>query len=184
MVLKPLDLSTIVRMPSKKRNTKQKKAAPKKQYNIPERLFVSRFLAVLQRFPESEEDKLSKEEENIVNTFFVRLIHYTNGIKITFKPDFLVIAYMLVSFPSTTYLCKCNPFMQSLLYRSVNFVGAVFQVIIDCNESEDDGCDDFLPVGTAENFATKLNAYLEVLKNHYTFGKSGACKCQKPRQLL
>jgi hypothetical protein len=168
-------------MPAKKRNAPQKRAIPKKAVKVPEKKFVSKFLTVVQRFPESELDQLSQDEENTVNTFFVRLIHYTNGTKITFKPDFLLIAFMYVSFPNTTFLCKCNPFLQSLLHRSLDFVGVVFQVIIDCNESEDDGRNDFLPVATAENFSTKLNSYLEVLRFHYEFEKGGACQCPKRR---
>ena len=172
----------LVGMPSKKRNTKkQKRAALRKESKIPDEKFVSKFLAVLQRFPRSEMDKPSKDDENTVNTFFARLINYTDGTKITFKPDYLLIAFIVVSFADRIFVCECNPFKQSLLYRSLDFVGAVFQVIIDCSESEDDGRRDFLAAGTAENFATKLKLYNEVLNFHYKFEKSGSCQCHKKR---
>ena len=172
-------------MPSKKRNTTKQlqRSALKKESKPQDKKFVSKFLAVMQRFPETEMDELSKEEENTVNTFFVRLINYTNGTKITYKPDFLVIAFIVVSFADRIFFCKCNPFKQILMHRALDFVGAVFQVIIDCNESEDDGRDDFLPTRTAENFALKLKLYNEVFKFHYEFEKSGCCRCSKLKRL-
>jgi len=157
-------------MPTKKRKPRQ---TP-----IPDEKFVTKFLAVMQRFPACKRGEISLDEEYAVNTFFYRMVQFTNRGRIEFKPRFLLMAFMIVSFPDVFLSCHCNPFRQSLIYRSLGFVGAVFQATMDCSQSEDDSRADFLPLETADNFATRLNQFLEVLRLHRRFLVEKPCCCQ------
>ena len=166
-------------MPSKKKGnaTKRKPRQKTIKEHIPDEKFVTKFLAVMQRFPENTLGEMSLDDEFVVDTFFYRLVQFTKGGGIEFKPRFLLMAFMIVNFPDLFLSCKCNPFRRSLIYRSLGFVGATFQVTMECSPSEDDAQEDFLPVDIVDTFVARLNKYLEVLRFHRRFLIETPCKC-------
>jgi hypothetical protein len=140
--------------------------------------FVSDFLTVMQRFPESEEGRIIRKDVQCVQEFFSRVAQYAEGNQdAVLKPGYYLAAFLLVNFPERDLTCKCNPFNQSFMHRSLDFVGAVFQVIIDCHASEDDERKDFLPRTTAENFRLKHSLFSEVLDCYLDFAKAKSCPC-------
>jgi hypothetical protein len=167
-------------MPSKKKGNATKRRPRQKtiKEHIPDEKFVTKFLAVMQRFPACKLGEMSLDDEFVVDTFFYRLVQFTNVERIEFKPRLLLMAFMIVNFPDLFVSCKCNPFRQSLIYRSLGFVDATFQVTMDCSQSEDDSLQDFLPVDIVDNFVARLNQYLQALKLYRRFLIGIPCKCQ------
>ena len=159
-------------------NNKNNNNKPIKQANENKK-FVTNFTMVMQRFPEYYGADLSPGDREIVYDFFARVARFTEKTFDDFNPSHLLLAFMLVNFPDETLLgCMCNPFRHSLLYRSVNFVGAVFQVVVDCKSDEDDGSDDFLPLFTAKNYLHSMIRFNETLHMFNAYFNSKMCRCE------
>lgn len=141
--------------------------------------FVTKFLSVMRRFPATAEARISREDLKHVNMFFIRVACFCDGSILTLDPHYLLSAFVLANFPEENFTCVCNPFNHTLLHRSVDFVGACFQVVIDSSESEDDGQLEFIPCRTAMNFAQKLTNFKKVFDEHLGFSQGKWCSCGK-----
>lgn len=180
-------------MPRKKKNHHKKivvaNAGPllraiTRAHDDEKKKFVTNFTMVMQRFPEFHGADMSPSDREIVFDFFARVARFTEKTFNDFNPSHLLMAFILVNFPEETTLeCRCNPFRQSLFYRSVNFVGAVFQVVVDCKYDEDDGSDDFLPLFTAKNYLYSLIRFNETLKMYSVYFNSKQCRCEAGRRI-
>lgn len=67
-------------MPRKKKGnaTKRKPRQKTIKEHIPDEKFVTKFLAVMQRFPACTLGEMSLDDEFVVDTFFYRLVQFTN----------------------------------------------------------------------------------------------------------
>ena len=145
---------------------------PKKSNKVitPSAKFVSNFLTVMHRFPASKDGKMTHVEAKIVKCFFVRVSKFADKTLLFVDHQQLLTAFLIVNFPEEYNMTSpSNPFCKSLLYRSISFVGAAFQVVIDCSSSEDDSKEGFLPASTADNFKYRKQQFLEALKMHQEF---------------
>ncbi len=145
--------------------------------------FVTNFLAIMLHFPSKCGQLLSHEDEAYVCDFFVRVARFASKTTATalfsFTPLHPITAFMIANYPEETLRCSCNPFRPSILHRSLRFVGACFQVVVECRRDEDDSADDFLPPSTAQNFFASLVDYIEVLRMYSIFFKNRPpCQCQ------
>ena len=157
---------------SPEKKNKKTKSAPA------EDRFVTNFTTIMQRFPEYHGSILSKKDKEIVDDFFTRMTKFTEKTFTEFNPAHPLMAFLLVNFPEEILRCSCNPFRQSLIYRSTNFVGAVFQVVIDCRQDEDDDSDDFIPPSTAKNYLYSMLRFIEILGVYSAYFKSKKCQCE------
>jgi hypothetical protein len=147
-------------------------------------LFVSKFHSIMLRFPAYCGQLLSRAEEDHVREFFVRVAEFSSkGEPFSYNPLHPITAFMIVNYPEETLHCHCNPFRSSILHRSLRFVCACFQVVIDCSREEDDGAADFLPSTTALKYFSSLVDYMEVLRMYSLFFKSKPCQCDKKENL-
>jgi hypothetical protein len=146
--------------------------------------FVSKFHSIMLRFPAYCGQLLSRAEEDHVREFFVRVARFSSkGGSFPYNPLHPITAFMIVNYPEETLHCHCNPFRSSILHRSLRFVCACFQVVIDCSREEDDGAADFLPPTTALKYFSSLVGYMEVLRMYSLFFKSKPCQCDKKENL-
>ena len=141
--------------------------------------FVTKFLSIMQRFPVTSKARISRDDLKHVNMFFIRVACFCDGSVLTLDPYYLLSAFVLANFPAENFTCVCNPFNCTLFHRSVDFVGACFQVVIDSSESEDDGRLEFIPRKTALNFAQKLTKFMEAFDAYLGFSQGGWCSCGK-----
>ena len=155
----------VVKKKSGKKKAATNRTAPAAS-RAPNDLFVTNFAMVMQRFPSCKEGYMSASDGKIVRNFYVRVARFADENEITFDPDLLSTAFMFVNFPAYFISTTRNPFGESLLFRSLSFVGAVFQVIIDCNPNEDDSSDNFLPAETAKNFMFRLLQFREAFNRY------------------
>ena len=147
-------------------------------------LFVSKFHSIMLRFPAYCGQLLSRAEEDHVREFFVRVAEFSSkGEPFSYNPLHPITAFMIVNYPEEILHCHCNPFRPSILHRSLSFVCACFQVVIDCSREEDDGAADFLPSTTALKYFSSLVDYMEVLRMYSLFFKSKPCQCDKKENL-
>ena len=161
-------------MPNKRRPTKRAVPTPPP----PKGKFVTDFLDVMQRFPETEEGRIMRKDVQCVQEFFTRVARYAEvNTDTVMKPGYYLAAFLLVNFPNREFSCKCNPFNQSFMHRSLDLVGAVLQVVIDSHASEDDERKDFLPPATAKNFSLKHSLFAEALNQYVDFAKGRSCPC-------
>ena len=148
--------------------------------------FVSKFNSIMLRFPAYRGQPLSRAEEDCVREFFVRVAEFASKKKkseqqqqFSYNPLHPITAFMIVNYPEETLHCRCNPFRSSILHRSLRFVSACFQVVIDCSQEEDDRAADFLPPTTAEKYFSSLVNFMEVLRMYSLFFKSKPCQCEE-----
>jgi hypothetical protein len=163
-----------------------RKSSGKKQHrkkNIivaeaPKDRFVTKFLLVASRFPSNCREKLSKSDKAHVGDFFTRVARFSSAAPFSFEPMHAFTAFLVVNFPGEVLQCQCNPFRETLMHRSLRFVGACFQVVIDCSEAEDDSDWSFLPKNTASNYIASLMDYIEVLAMYGVFLRDKLCRCE------
>ena len=154
------------------RKKTSKRKAPVPVPRATKELFVTNFAMVMQRFPACHNGYMSAADGLIVRNFYVRVARFADWSEITFDPDLLSTAFMFVNYPAYFICTALNPFGESLLYRSLSFVAAVFQVVIDCNVNEDDTSDDFLPAATAKNFLFRLFQFTEAFNRYQKMNDS------------
>ena len=159
-------------MPNKRRSKQTAVPTPPS----PKVKFVTDFLNVMQRFPETQEGRIIRKDVQFVQEFFTRVTRYAE-VNTVLKPGYYLAAFLLVNFPNREFSCKCNPFNQSFMHRSLDLVGAVLQVVIDSHASEDDERKDFLPPATAKNFSLKHSLFAEALNHYLDFAKGRSCLC-------